>query len=284
MSKKIIRFVKSEIIYGGHLLAMGAVGLIISFSLLLHKCFTWDYLMIVYLIVYNSYLFNRYKEREIDKLTNPERTRHFSKYALYTPLISGCVFLIILAILYHIGKLDFLPWAGFLFLGGMIYTLWLKRLTVHIPVFKNLVVALEWILAFILLPIYYPFFSFSLPFIILVGIIYLKVFILTSYFDVKDVQTDENFKLLTLPVIFHLKTSLWLLRILTVIFGIVITYSVYQEIIPSAALFLLLTLVFNWFIFRETEKERTSFSFLYFLASLEFIFWPILILMGFWLL
>ena len=252
--KKILKTAWNEIIYGGHLLSLGAIGLLISVSLLLSKPVSWDYLLIVYLIVYNSYLFNRYQEQETDLLTNPERTLHFKKYASYTPLISGSIFLTILGILIGVHKLNFAAWFILLFFSGMIYSIGIKQYTAIIPFFKNIVVAAEWVLPITLLPVYFSDFRFNTSLIILMIIVYLKVFILTSYFDIKDTKSDRQFKLLTLPTTFSVKTSLWILTVLILVFGGVIVYSVWRQFLPMASLLLLLTLPWDWVLFFETVQ------------------------------
>jgi uncharacterized membrane protein len=82
--RRILKTVWQEFIYGGHLLTLGAGGIIIAAILLLNEKVSWDYPVIIYLVAYVSYLYNRYKEINRDTLTNPERTQHFRKYAKYT--------------------------------------------------------------------------------------------------------------------------------------------------------------------------------------------------------
>ncbi|MCP6718786.1 MAG: UbiA family prenyltransferase [Patescibacteria group bacterium] len=277
--KKILEFSWKEFIYGGHLLALGAGAIVISAALLLDERVSWDYPVIIYLIAYTAYLYNRYKEVDKDFLTNPKRTQHLKKYIRYVPLIIWCVFFIIIGILVYSKKLLTLPFILFLFLGGLLYTVFFKKVTKKITAFKNFFVALEWTLPIAFLPIYYSF-SFSLPLFLIIIFVYLKTFIVNSYFDTKDVEVDEKEKLLTLPITLSLNRYLVYLKYLTLLFGLIIILSVWFEQLPIFSLILVFTIPFNFYIFKETQKSIISPSRLYFLAGGEFIIWPILLLIG----
>lgn len=277
--KKTLKIVWEEFIYGGHLLSLGAGAIVISTSLLLDERISWDYPIMIYLIAYTAYLYNRYKEVEKDFLTNPERTQHLKKYIRHVPVIIWCVFFIILGILIYSKKLSALPFILFLFGGGLFYTIFLKKITKEIAAFKNFFVALEWTLPIVFLPTYYSF-SFSLPLLLIMLFVYLKTFIVSSYFDAKDVEIDGREKLLTIPIILNLKNYLTFLKYLTFLFGLIIILSVWFEQLPIFSLILLFTIPFNFYIFKETQKSIISLPRLYFFASGEFILWPILLLIG----
>ena len=272
-------FIWKEFIYGAHLLALGAGAIVVSAAILLNQRISWDYPAIIYLIAYASYLYNRYKEVEIDFLTNFQRTKHLKKYIKKVPLIIFFVFLIILKVLIYSKKLFFLPFILFLFCGGLLYTVFFKKVTKKIIAFKNFFVALEWTLPVAFLPFYYSFpFSFSLFLIII--FVYLKTFIVNSYFDAKDIETDKEETLLTLPITFSLESYLRFLRYLTLLFCLIIIFSVWLKFLSLFLLMLLFTVPFNLYIFRETQKSIIPLSKLYFWAGGEFILWPILLLIG----
>jgi len=277
--KRFFKIVWQEFVYGGHLLPLGAEGIIIATILLLNEKLSWDYPLIIYLVAYVSYLYNRYKEINKDILTNPERTQHFKKYAKFTLLIISCIFLILLGILIYSKKVFFLPFLLLLFFGGLFYTFYFKKLTKKIAGFKNFYVATEWTLPIALLPIYYSFsFSFSLCLIII--LVYLKTFIINSYFDIKDIESDQKENLLTFPVIIGVKKCLFFLKTLTLLFSLIVILGIWSKLLPLSAFFLFLTIPFNFYIFKQTEKKIISFSKLYFLAGSEFVFWPVLVLIG----
>ena len=193
--------------------------------------------------------------------------------------ISPFVLLIIIEILVYYEKISFLPFIILLFLGGLFYTVFFKKVTKQVIAFKNFYVALEWTLPVILIPIYYSF-SFTFPLFLIAIFVYLKTFMINSYFDVKDIETDKKEKLLTLPVSFKLKNYLTFLTYLNFLFALIIILSVWFKQLPNPVLILLLTIPFNLYVFKETEKAVIPLSKLYFLASGEFILWPFLLLIG----
>ena len=277
--KRILGIIWDEFIYGCHLLVFGTGAIVISTAFLLDKKIDWSYPIIIYLTAYAVYLFNRYHEVNLDILTNPERTKHLKKYINFVPIILIFVLLIIIEILVYYEKISFLPFIILLFLGGLFYTVFFKKVTKQVIAFKNFYVALEWTLPVILIPIYYSF-SFTFPLFLIAIFVYLKTFMINSYFDVKDIETDKKEKLLTLPVSFKLKNYLTFLTYLNFLFALIIILSVWFKQLPNPVLILLLTIPFNLYVFKETEKAVIPLSKLYFLASGEFILWPFLLLVG----
>lgn len=277
--KKLLNLIWQEFIYGAHLLALGAGAIVLSVALLLNGNVSWDYPIIIYLIAYSGYLYNRYKEVEIDFLTNPERTKHLKKYIKYVPLIISFVFLIILGILVYSNKLSVLPLILLLFFGGLFYTIFLKKITKKIFAFKSFFASFEWTLPLVFLPIYYSF-PFSFPLLIIIIIVFLKTLILVGYFDIKDIKIDKKERLLTFPIVLNINNYLNFLKFSTIFWGSIIIFSVEFQQLPVYSLMLLFTIPFNLYIFQETQKATTPLSRLYFLAGGEFILWPILILIG----
>jgi len=71
---RISKFIGEELIYGCHLLCLGASAIVIASAILLNETIDWTYPFIIYLIAYLGYLYNRYKEINDDTLSNPERS------------------------------------------------------------------------------------------------------------------------------------------------------------------------------------------------------------------
>ena len=78
--KKLLNSVLKEFIYGGHLISLGAVGIILTSAIVLGIRLSWQPLVIAYLITFVGLLYNRYKEQNSDFLTNPQRTARLKKY------------------------------------------------------------------------------------------------------------------------------------------------------------------------------------------------------------
>ena len=80
MVKIILTNFKNKFIYNGHLISLGASGIVLTFIFLIEKPISLTVLVSAYLLTLISLLYNRYKEQKIDFLTNPERTRSLEGY------------------------------------------------------------------------------------------------------------------------------------------------------------------------------------------------------------
>jgi 4-hydroxybenzoate polyprenyltransferase len=142
--QKFLKTIWNEFVYGGHLISLGAVSVVFTSSILLNINITWDSLLVTYLGCQIIYLYNRYKEFNIDFLTNPERTKHTEKYIRYIPLIIFIFSLLAIGILIYFEKFHALIFGFFLVFLGLLYSLFLKKLTKKIIGFKNFFVTLIW--------------------------------------------------------------------------------------------------------------------------------------------
>jgi 4-hydroxybenzoate polyprenyltransferase len=271
-----------EFVYGAHLLALGAAALVITAAVLLDEPISVDYPAMIYLAAYSAYLYNRYKEFNADFATNRERVIHFRKYARYTPAIMISVSGSIVLILRYSAKLRD-PAASLpillIYFGGLLYSTFGKRVTKKILAFKNFFVALEYSLPLIFLPLYYSF-SFRSALLLLAFFTFFKVFILTSYFDIKDATADARDGLRTLPAVWGLGRSLRFLGAAVVLWGLLILLAVFMGLVPAATVFLLLIIPYNFLILLRTARPYASLARLYFLAGGELLLWPVLIYFG----
>ena len=189
--KDVLQSIWNEFIYGGHLLSLGASSIVFTSALLLEIKITWDCLLMVYLGMESAYLYNRYKDFKKDLLTNPERTRYLERYISKIPLII-CIFAaLIVGLLIHFTNLKAILFTLFLLLMSFLYSKIFKALTAKILGFKNIFVSLMWGSLVIFLVVYY-----SLPLqtsVLLVFLfVFLRFFINTSFFDIKDIESDKK--------------------------------------------------------------------------------------------
>ena len=280
--KKSLKFAWKEFIYGGHLPSLGAAAIVIFSGILLNIKITWDCLLLVYLIFYLIYLYNRFKEINIDHLTNPQRTKHLITCFSKTPKIFYVIIFIITGSLIYFSNIRALIFSLFLLLFGLLYTVVFKKITQKVAIFKNLFVAIVFSLLVIYPLIYYPQSStHSILFIaLLIAVfVYFKALMMQIFLDVKDIESDKKQKLLTLPVIFGKEKTLNILMAISILATapIPVLFSLYFDILPLSVLMLLFTIPFNFYCF-QWAKRKNYYSYL--LESSEFILWPILIIIG----
>jgi len=278
--KKILTAIWNEFVYGGHLLSFGAASIVFTSAILLGIKITWDCLLVVYLGTQSVYLYNHFKEFEKDSLTNPQRSEHIEKYVKYIPLITLFFSLTAIVIVIYFNKILALLFGLLMLFGGLLYSKFLKKFTRRIIGFKDFLISFLWATLVIFLAYYY-FFSWNFALILMVLFIFLRLFLNTNFFDMKDVESDIKEGLLTLPVILGKKTLIKFLTIINMLSMIPIIFGVFLDILPNFSLILLLTIPYSFYYLKQTSKESVDLRFLsYVLVDGEYLLWSIFILLG----
>lgn len=278
--KHALRTIWNEFIYGGHLLSFGAVSIIYTSAVLLKIKTTWDFLAVIYLSVQSSYLYNRYREFKKDYLTNFERTRYLEKKILIIPLIIFCFIISFAAIILYFSKVSVLIFGFFLFFLGLLYSKFFKGITTKIIGFKNLYVSFAWSLLVIFLVFYYSV-EFTVSLYLVFIFVYLRMFIHEAFFDIKDIESDMNEKLLTLPIVLGKEKLINVLSIINIISFTPIALGVYYKIFPSYSLIFFLTILYTIYYFRKLNGVGANQHFLFnVVVDGEFILWIFFIFLG----
>ncbi len=211
--KKFFRFIIIEFLYNGHLQSLGAVCVVFFSSLLFGiYCNLFEYLSI-YLIFYLIYLYNRYKEKEHDSLTNRIRTQHISLISRHIKLIFISVFLFLVFLLVQENNYKLIGVLSIIFIFGILYTTFFKNLTKKILAFKNFYVASVFSLL-----VFYPFIvnnaSTNMWVWIIALFIFLRAFKMQVVLDLKDVFSDSQIGILTFGVVFGKKKTIKIILII----------------------------------------------------------------------
>jgi len=278
--RKILNLIWNEFVYGGHLLSLGAVSIAYTAAVLLNIKATWDGLLVIYLGPQSIYLYNRYKEFNMDALTNPERTRHIEKYVKMIPLIITFFVLIFIGTLLYFNKIPALLFSLFLLFLGFSYSIFFKSFTKKIVGFKNVFVSLCWALIVVFLAVYYSY-PFSLALLFIFIFIFLRLIVNTNFFDLKDIESDKKGGLLTPAIIFKSEKLLNILSFITILAALIIVSGFYLKLLPVISLFLLFTVPYSFYYLIKSQDKRTNASFLYnVVVDGEYILWLLFILIG----
>jgi 4-hydroxybenzoate polyprenyltransferase len=279
--KKFAKFLWNEFVYGGHLLSLGAVSIVFTSAILLDIKITWDCLAIVYLAIYSAYLYNRFEEIEKDFLTNTERTVHIRKYYKKIPLIIVCSVATLIGLLLYFGNTKILFFSIFLLSMGFLYSIFFKKITKKIIGFKNFFVALMWASLILFLAFYYLYDISNLSLSLLFIFVFLRCFMGTSLYDVKDIEIDKKENLLNLSIILKQKTLFPLLNLINILSLLPILIGIYFNLFPffSITLFFIILIAFySLKIIKNKEKNIAYLSEI--LLGTEKIFWSFFILLG----
>ena len=278
---KIGIFLKNEFIYGGHWLSLNGFAIVFSMQLLLGITIRWEFLIMVYFLLQCVYNYNHYKELEIDFSSNSDRVVHLKKYKKIFPYIItgyGIGFVVPLILF---GNFLSIIFGLFLLTLGILYTSDSKKVSKKVVGFKSFYTAFAWALLIFFTSFYcsYPI-NFSL--ILFFLFVFIQLIVTTSYFDIKDMKSDKEEGLLTLPLVFNNKQN-WIdiLHILNIMSFIPIVIGVITSILPIYALFTLILLVYTYYYLQKTKKTNADIHFLsYVMVDGEYNLWPILLLLG----
>lgn len=275
---KVLKNIWDEFVYGGHLQCLGAVSITYITGFFLNINLQLDSLIISYFLSYPIYIFNRWKEIEIDSITNLERTVHFRKYINKIPLIFYFSIIILLLTLLFFGNLNTLIFGIILLFFGILYTTHFKKITRVIPLFKNMCVALSFTLLIFFAITYH---GVSLQeinkniLLFLIIFIFSKAFLMQILLDLKDVEGDKIEKLKTLSVLIGKEKTLSILKLYSPIitFFIVSFFYLLEPSMPISIFVFLFTIPFNLYSFKLIQKKYSG----YILGSSEFLLWGLLI-------
>lgn len=276
--EKILKSIWNEFIYGGHLQSLGAASIVFVSGILLRIQITWDILFVAYLLFYTLFLYNRFKEINIDYLTNPERTRYLRKHLKFIPIIFYlAIFILVISLIYFSNFLA-LIFGLFLLIFGILYTVVFKQVTKSIWCFKDLYVAAFFTSLPFFLLVYYSYSLLSINALLLSLFIFLESFLMPVFLDIKDIKSDKKEKLRTLPVLLGKEKTIVFLSIFNLIGTITImVFIFYSSTLPKSILMLLFTIPFDFCCYMLVKRQR---HFGYVLQGGKFILWPFLIFLG----
>lgn len=275
---KILKSIIDEFILGGHLIALGAVGVVLTCALILNIKTSTEFFLLIYALTFTAILFNRYKEKNFEKKENPQRTKVLEKYFHHIKLILISSLVLFTIIPLYFKKLYFLIDLIILFIFSVLYTVTLKSLTKKIIAWKNIVFSLIVATLLVLLCLYFNYSIWYYSIVLLFTFIFFRMFLNTTFLDIKDEESDRKRNFLTIPVVFKKEKTLKFLHYFNFISFVPLIIGIIQKIFPLYSLLLLAIIPYTILYLKISKKKKHFYLTNYFLADVEFSFWPILIL------
>jgi len=260
----------------------------VIFSGLLYNIFELNIAIITFLITFSIYGLNKLTDLNEDVINTPERAKIIKKIESILKFFVAFSFILSL-ILGYLDNILMLPVLIFpLFLG----TLYSVKLSNNLPRLKditgvkNITIALSWAVVSTLLPALYLSEKKTLLIIVIFNFFFLKSYINSVLFDVRDIEGDCINGVRTLPVFLGINKTKNLLLILNSIniFWVILSY--FQGFFQEYLFILIFAIAYGyWYILhfcREGKKLGKSldllvdgeFIIIVFLASVRY-FMPI---------
>jgi 4-hydroxybenzoate polyprenyltransferase len=274
-----------ELVYGGHLLALGTSSMAATVAIVLGRIPSLDLLFMAYLFSLGAYSINRISDFEQDAVSHPDRTAYLKgrKEAL-KGIAAGCFALgyvlallrnlvfftallvpLILAVAYSVGS------------GRMKSALGVSRLK-EVTLVKNVTISFGWSLIPILVGLYYL--DVPVAVLAIAPFIFLRLMVNTIFFDQRDLDADAKFGVKTLPVKLGLGGSSKVMDLLDLSSGVYIVAVVAAAVVPFFALALLVFVPYSFAYraFAKSGKHRDSLRDL--AADGEYLLWGVVTYIG----
>lgn len=276
----LVKTIWTELVYGGHVFSLGAASIVFVSAILLKIPITIDCLIIVYLGIESTYLYNRYKELKIDALTNCERTAYLESYRKIIPYLIAIQILAIIAILILLHKVSIIPFSILMIIIGLSYSFFFKKYTKYIPGFKDAFVSFSWALLVFFLAFYYSY-PINLSLVLLFLFIFFRLLIHEVFSDIKDVESDKRSGLQTLPIILSRDNLSFVINLLNLVAVFPLIFGILNRQFPIYSVVLIATIPYTLFCYQELEKGKINKNLLYnILVDGEYIFWTLFVLLG----
>ena len=277
--RNLIVKIWDEIVLGGYFVALGDFSAMVAFAVILGLKVPVSFFVVVFLSILAINFFNRYKEKEIDLATNKERSLVLRKYHDYIPYVVVAIFVVSLLLTFFYAPIYALVFMLFLFALGLFYSLYLKDITKNIIGFKNIMTALPYALLIVFMLLYSGA-SFTLSAGLLIIFYFIRMFINTAFFDIKDISADKQERLKTLPIIFGESNTIKILIFLNFLSLIPVVYGIYAGVLPAYSIGLAITVLYASLFLRINKPKITQSNFYNGLVDGEFILWLPYVIVG----
>ena len=240
-----------ELVYGGHMLALGTSSMAGTAALVMGRTPTWDLLLMAYLFSFGAYTINRISDFRQDEVSHPERTAYLrSRMGWLKEAAAACF-----GVGYLLAILRSLPFfAGLLvpLLLAFAYSVGSERVRGRLGVsrlkeatlVKNVTVSFGWSLVPFLVGLY--FLQLPLAIFALAPFIFLRLMVNTIFFDQWDLGGDASFGVMTLPVKLGMAGSSRVMDVLDVISGVYLVAIVFLGFVPFFAVGLLVFVPYSF--------------------------------------
>lgn len=268
--EKMLTYLWKEVIFGGHLFALGAVCVVAMCSLVFGLPIGSDLLVVTYMIFYPIYLYDYTKGASDDLLTNSVRATYLSGNKK-TYVVIAVSFMVLTILFMHYSN-SITMFMGFIVLIlGLLYSSCFKQLTKKIIAFKNFFVSMVWALL-----VLFFFFYYSIPItseaLIMAGFVFTRMIAIQILFDVRDVEGDRKSGLLTIPVVLANHKEFRLLKCLNIASIILLVISVYLDLLPLITLSFVPVMFYAFSYIKKVRISMNNYA-CYLLAAVEPIIW-----------
>jgi len=223
----------------------------------------------IFLVSYSLHAVNKITDLKEDAINHPKRfkiVKRFYKLILISIIIS----LFLGLYLSWIAGIDVFLVTIFIIIVGIIYSVKILprdfskyRRMKDIPIGKTITIAIDWVLAIVIIPVSYISGDVFPAMLILSVFIFFRCVINSSLFDMRDIKGDKEQGVITIPAMIGEKKTIYLFALINTFLGGLIFASVLLGILPPLAHLINISTVLVYFYLYALTKPLINKRFLY---------------------
>lgn len=203
-------------------------------------------LVIAMLMTWSMYTLNRTGDVKEDMVNRPDRAQLIRRYATVLRLLAIACYGAALGLSFVSGRWAFVVPVAILILGIAYSFAWIpvrnredRRRLKDITLVKNVIISAAVASTAVLLPGLHTSDTLASAVLALFVFVFLRVFVNTVVFDIRDIEGDRSADVNTIPVVYGIRKTKSLLYILNLAVALVVVVSVMSDVLPRLAYFLL---------------------------------------------
>lgn len=268
------------------LLSLSAASMALFFSILFFRVLSPTYFLVVFLLTYAVYGMDRLVSLEEDRLSHPERTRFLQQnkwpFAVSTALAFLGSLLLASSSGWVAALIPIAPLAVMFYSGNLPQ----KVLRTRRPnlkqrfIIKNICIASGWAFLLLVTSFYLGRPMSTGTWLFLVPLL-MKLFVMAVAYDFKDISSDKNAGVRTLPVVMGEDGSKLVLHILNAVATVLILLFIYLGLLPFLGVVFVPAFIYQFFMISLVREDAPGWVY-FIICDLEQFFWLVFLGIGGW--
>jgi 4-hydroxybenzoate polyprenyltransferase len=268
------------------LLSLSAASMALFFSILFFRVLSPTYFLVVFLLTYAVYGMDRLVSLEEDRLSHPERTRFLQQnkwpFAVSTVLAFFGSLLLAATSGWVVALVPIAPLAVMFYSGNLSQKV-LRTRRPHLKqrfIIKNICIASGWAFLLLVTSVYLGRPMSTGTWLFLVPLL-MKLFVMAVAYDFKDINSDKNAGVRTLPVVMGEDGSKLVLHILNVVATVLILLFIYLGLLPFLGVVFVPAFIYEFFMISLVREDAPGWVY-FIICDLEQFFWLVFLGIGSW--
>lgn len=269
------------------LLALSAASMALFFSVLFFRVLSLAYFLIVFLLTYAVYGMDRLASLEEDRLSHPQRTRFLQRnrwpFAISIVLAFSGSLVLAATSGWVVTLIPIAPMAV-MFYSGTLSQKVLVTQRRHLKqrfIIKDICIASGWAFLLLVTSVYLNRPMGTGTWLFLIPLL-MKLFVMAAAYDFKDITSDRNAGIRTLPVVIGEGSSKLVLHILNAVATVLILMFIYFGLVPFLGIIFVPAFIYQFFMIHLARKDAPGWVY-FIICDLEQFFWLVFLGIGGWL-